>query len=113
MNAKHSSSFNNVTSVVSVKLCESVASCQSVCKVDAIHFDVALVTTDSVTKHYSAISLFPRQLRTLQMSVHMSERCVIDVSMSFDVSVIADPDAIETLKIYDEIERATLFLFQV
>ena len=100
MNVKHSSSCYNVTSVVSVKVCNSFVSCQSVCKVDPIHSDAAHVTTVLITKHWNEICLFPCQLRMLQMSVN-NKYGEVDClhAISFDVPTTLDTDTVDILKI--------------
>ena len=63
---------------------------------------------------YVDLGFFPHQIRTRveNVSTCVSKSGEIDCPRitSFDVSTTADPEPIDVLKSYDEIERSTLFL---
>ena len=88
---------------------------QSVCEESPVHVGVVHVTTDSTVKHWNEISLCrPRILPApithfANASTYVNKFCEIDCLgvFSLDVSTTADPDPINVLKSYDEIEGST------
>ena len=116
-NGKHSSSCYHVTSVTDVKVCNFFVSSQSVCEAIPIHDDVVHVTTDATVKHWNEISLCrPRILpapvtHVENVSTYVNKYREGDWPRitSFDASSAPDPDPIDVLKSYDEIEGSTLF----
>ena len=72
-NTKHSSSCYQITSVTSVKVCNSFISCQSVCEVNPIHVMLFIwpmipLWSTGMQYPYVNLGLFPQQLQTLQVS---------------------------------------------
>ena len=120
-NGKYSSFCYNVTSVTSVKVCDFFVSCQSVFEVIPIHVDVVHVTTNVIVKHWNEIFLSQHRILLASVvhaennSTYVNKSHEIDCphSTSFDVSTTADPDPIDVLKSYDEIEGSTLFLLSM
>ena len=96
-NKKHSSLFYNVTSVTSVKACNFFVSYQSFCEVYPIHVDVFHATTDSIMKHWNAISLyrpriFPAPVKHISnFSRYVNKSYEVDCqnANSFDASTTA------------------------
>ena len=75
------------------------------------------MTTDSIMKHWTAISLYrPRILPTLvkcvaNVNANVNKFYEVNRSrvISLDVSTIVDPDPIDLLESYDEIETSFPF----
>ena len=106
---------------MSIKVCGFFVSCRSVCEVIPICVDVVHVTTSVIVKHWNEI--FLSQCRILLAPVMHVENVITYVNKSheidcphntsFDVSTTADPDPIDFLKSYYEIEGSTLFLLSM
>ena len=86
-----------------------------------IHVDVVHVATNVIVKHWNEISLcrpriFPAPVAHVEnVSTYVSKSREVNCLRitSFDASSTADPDPIDVLKSYDEIEGSTSFLLPI
>ena len=92
--------FYNVTLVTRVKVCNFFVSYQSVCEVDRIHVDAFHATTDSLMKHWDAISLYRPRILPAQVNHISNFSTYANKSQEVDCQHANLIDASSTIKMF-------------